>query len=325
MVSKQLVRVLVRQANSLHASASHRRADAKGRIEEQSQACSIGRRSITAAVQSNDEGTRKAAFVGKQCSCECRPDRQTVRIRLALQSSRKLARVVKDSSRLRCKAKREATNFASKQILLMLLIQSCKQFACTTQRRAARGLLDWSEISHSCGAKQRGRTAVGQQATLASASLIGRQFVCTTYQSATSFLDWSKIRHHSCGARQRGRRQPLSASSSCECQQERHTILRTEKQTPKAAPQSCHKLVRLVGDPSRLRCKAKRKEGSLCRRQAALVSAGQPDRQTVLRAPRTTEEAQACSIGRRSVTAALQSKEEGGQPLSFVSAPASAC
>ena len=103
MVSKQLVRVLARQANSLHASASHRRADAKGRIEEQSQACSIGRRSITAAVQSNDEGTRKAAFVGKQCSCECRPDRQTVRIRLALQSSRKLARYVEDPSRLmRC-------------------------------------------------------------------------------------------------------------------------------------------------------------------------------------------------------------------------------
>ena len=47
-------------------------------------------------------------------SCECRPDKHTVCMRIAPKGSRKLARLVEVSRRLVCKAKRKAAAFVGK-------------------------------------------------------------------------------------------------------------------------------------------------------------------------------------------------------------------
>ena len=65
------------------------------------------------------------------------------------------------------------------------------------------------------------------------------------YRAAASLLDWSEIPQPS-GAKQRGRRQPLSASSSCECRPDKHTVC------IRLAQISSRKLARVVDVSRRL-------------------------------------------------------------------------
>ena len=66
-LAKQPVRVPTKQANSLHPP----------RTEEQLQACSIGRKSLTAPVQSKEEGGGSVCGHAARASAD-RPNRQTV-------------------------------------------------------------------------------------------------------------------------------------------------------------------------------------------------------------------------------------------------------
>ena len=113
----------------------------------------------------------------------------------------------------------------------------------------------------------------------------------------------------------------MSASSSCECRPDRHTTV-----CIRLAPQSSHKLARLVVHSSLTSPVQSKEEGGRLCRQAARASAGQMCKHEFAsashrKAPtqacsnsRSHRKAatQACSIGRRSLTAPVQSKEEGG-------------
>ena len=177
---------------------------------------------------------------------QCWPDRQTVCIRLAPQSSRTLARWF---GRRDCKAKRKAARLC-RQAAPASAGQAGKQFASDWHHRASARLLDgWSETSlmmtplrskEECG--RLGRQAAPGRAAPASADQAGKQFAFAWHGSAAaSLLDgWSTIPDDGVTAKQRGRWQPLSASSSFQCRPDKQTVC------THLTPKSCRMLARLV-------------------------------------------------------------------------------
>ena len=163
--------------------------------------------------------------------------------------------------------------------------------ACSIRRRSvtADALQPHSKRNNSCDGRPVRQTIVS----------------ATHHGAAASLLDWSESRHGSCGAKQR-RRWAAFVGKQCSCECRPDTINMCALSTEES-----HTLARMmVKDSSRLRCKAMTKEATdFASKQLLQVPARQANSS---HPPRTEEQPQACSIGRRSVTAAVQSKEEGG-------------
>ena len=181
-------------------------------------------------------------------------------------------------------------------------------------------MLDRSKIPHGSGAKQRGRP----QPLSASSSCEcqpHRHTVCIHLapksrrqrlrrRAAATLLDRSKIPHGS-SAKQRGWRQPLSASSSCECRPGRHTVcihLALKNRRQRLRRRAAASLLDLSKIPDGSSAKQRGWRQPLSGKQLVRVAARQTNS---LHLSRTKEQPQACSIGRRPLMAPVQSKEEG--------------
>ena len=174
-------------------STSHRRA-----------AISLLNWSVVADGSSAKQRVRWRQILLASSPFACWPDRQTVCIRLAPKSSRKLARLV----------------------------------------------------SQDLGTKRKAAAFVGKVAP-ASAGHTDRQWASASHgRAAASLLDWSVKT-----SAQRGRRQPLSASSPCECWQDRQTVC------IRLALEDSRKLARLTEVSERLQHNAKKKKAAFVSKQ----------------------------------------------------------
>ena len=137
--------------------------------------------------------------------------------------------------------------------------------------------------------KEKDGVGLCQQAARgASADQTGKQFASTSHQRpAASLLDWSEVPDGS-SAKQRGRwRQPLSASSPCECQPDRQTVCASASHRRPAAS------LLLIGRRSPTAPLQSKEEGvGSLYQQAARASADHAGKQC-LHLPRTGEQPQA--------------------------------
>ena len=199
-------------------------------------------------------------------SCECRPDKQTVCITLAPQSSHTLARwivgEIPDGSNTKQRGRRLPVSASS----------TCE---CWPNEQTAYSLHP-----------HRTRSA-----------------------AASLLVAYREIPEDGCTAKQRGRRLPLSASSSCECRPNRHTVC------IRLARYRSRTLTGRVRSLGTAPLQSKKEGGSLCR-QAAPASAGQTGKQFAFawhgNAAASVLKVTDSWLG----TAPMQSKEEGGAPLS---------
>ena len=183
----------------------------------------VGRRFLMMApMQSKEEG---GAPVSASSSCECRPDKQTVCITPAPQSSHTLARwmvgEIPDGSNTKQRGRRLPVSASS----------TCE---CWPNEQTAYSLHP-----------HRTRSA-----------------------AASLLVAYREIPEDGCTAKQRGRRLPLSASSSCECRPNRHTVC------IRLARYRSRTLTGRVRSLMMASLQSKEEGGSLCW-QAAPASAGQ--------------------------------------------------
>ena len=131
----------------------------------------------------------------------------------------------------------------------------------------------------------------------------------TRSAAASLLVAYREIPEDGCTAKQRGRRLPLSASSSCECRPNRHTVC------IRLARYRSRTLTGRVRSLGTAPLQSKEEGGSLCR-QAAPASAGQTGKQFAFawhgNAAASVLKVTDSWLG----TAPMQSKEEGGAPLS---------